>query len=103
MKSQDCKNDPACSKNCPICCELPVNIQTGQIRSIYLLDTKLRENIAGKLEVHHYLTGQGLWNEEKRFEEISLSAGNTIMYAGGNTDGADGIKFMKLCPQWSDL
>ena len=55
---------------------------------------------AGKLEVHHYLTGRGLWNEEKRFEAINLSAGNTIMYAGGNTDGADGVQLLKLCPQW---
>ena len=53
----------------------------------------------GKLEVHHYLTGQGLWNEEKRFEALNLSAGN-IMYAGGNTDGADGLFLMEQCPQW---
>ena len=53
-----------------------------------------------ELEVHHLFTGLGLWNEEKRFEGINLSGENTIMYAGGNTDGADGVTFMKLCPQW---
>ena len=56
--------------------------------------------ILGKLVAHHYLAQTGLWNEEKRFESITLTAGKTIMYAGGNTGGADGIKFMKLCPKW---
>ena len=57
-------------------------------------------NILGQLVPHHYLAQTGLWNEDLRFEAISLSAGQTIMYAGGNTDGADGIKLLKLCPQW---
>ena len=57
-------------------------------------------NILGQLVAHHYLAQTGLWNEDQRFESINLSAGKTIMYAGGNTDGADGIKFLKLCPEW---
>ena len=36
VTAQDCMNDPACSENCPICCQLPVNIKTGQmVRSIF--------------------------------------------------------------------
>ena len=74
--------DPSCGADCRVCCQLPYNKDTG------------------KLEVHHYFTGRGLWTADKRFDSLPLSAGNTIIYAGGNTDGTDGVHFMKQCPQW---
>ena len=63
-------------------------------------DDKKYLDIAGQLVAHHYLAQTGLWNEDERFEALNLTAGNTIMYAGGNTDGADGVKLLTLCPQW---
>ena len=78
----DCAQDPACGPDCQVCCELPYNKDSG------------------KLEVHHYFTGRGLWNAGEREKNIVLSPGSTIMYPGGNTDGADGHFIMKQCPQW---
>ena len=68
--------------------------------SILTYDEKQYLSIAGQLVAHHYLAQTGLWNEDERFEALNLTAGNTIMYAGGNTDGADGVKLLTLCPQW---
>ena len=67
---------------CQVCCQLPYNKDTG------------------KLEVHHFFTGRGLWGADDRLNSLPLSAGNIIIYAGGNTDGGDGVYFMKQCPQW---
>ena len=77
-----CESDQSCSPDCQVCCQLPYNKETG------------------KLEVHHYFTGRGLWNAHKREESLNLSPGSIIMYPGGNTDGADGLFLMKQCPQW---
>ena len=78
----DCAEDPACGPDCRVCCELPYNKESD------------------KLEVHHLNTGTGLWNEIERFKNVPLSPGSTIMYPGGNTNGSDGLFFMKQCPQW---
>ena len=76
-------DDPACPRDCEVCCQLPYNKDTGV------------------LEVHHYLAKTGLWNEEKRFDCcLLLSPEDTILYVGGNTDGADGKVFMTKCPLW---
>ena len=45
-------------------------------------------------------TGLGLWNQDARLENISLSPGNVILYAGANTAGQDGVYFMQRCPDW---
>ena len=79
---EECGQDPNCGPGCDVCCQLPYNKDTG------------------KLEVHHYLTGRDLWNEGKRFEDLPLSPGDKIMYAGGNTEGVDGVLFLNQCPQW---
>ena len=29
--TENCKEDPACDENCPVCCQLPFHIHTGQV------------------------------------------------------------------------
>ena len=68
--------------DCQVYSQLPFNIDTGQ------------------LEVHHFFTGRGLWNANQRFGDLNLTPGSTIMYPGGNRNGADGRSLMKRCPKW---
>ena len=44
-EDDDCVKDPSCGADCQVCCQLPYNKDTG------------------KLEVHHYFTGWGLWTK----------------------------------------
>ena len=74
--------DPCGLSDCQVCNQLPYNINTGQ------------------LVVHHLFTGRGLWNEGERLKNLNLAPGSSIMYPGGNTNGADGYRLMKQCPKW---
>ena len=79
------------------------------IREQYFLGVVVEggEECSVHLSHHHvYCTcnlfsiGRDLWNEGKRFEDLPLSPGDKIMYAGGNTEGVDGVLFLNQCPQW---
>merc|ERR1711884_147782 len=61
-----CKLDPDCGSNCDVCCQLPYHAKTGL------------------LKFHHYDARTGLWNEDKRFENLTLNPGSLILYVGGN-------------------
>jgi len=65
-----------CPNNCEVCEKLPV-----------------RE---GKVYRHHWDAHTGLWNEEKRFQNINfLDSSSFVVYVGGNTNGADGKKILE--------
>jgi len=44
---------------------------------------------------HHWDAHTGLWNEEKRFQNINfLDSTSFVIYVGGNTNGTDGKKIV---------
>ena len=79
--SEACKIDPQCSDGCDVCCNLPYNVKTGQI--------KVHQSLA---ERHEF------WLADKRLE-VKLEEGMLILYVGTNVHGSDGVEFMKNCPK----
>ena len=56
--SQDCKIDPQCSEGCDVCCNLPYNVKTGQI--------KVHQSLAEKHE---------FWLADKRLKGVIIEQG----------------------------
>ena len=49
-----------------------------------------------KLKAHHWVAHTGKWNEERRWDHMSLNnAPCTIWYVGGNINGEDGVRLQK--------
>eukprot|EP00090_Calanus_glacialis_P037903 TRINITY_DN6584_c0_g1_i1.p1 TRINITY_DN6584_c0_g1~~TRINITY_DN6584_c0_g1_i1.p1 ORF type:complete len:306 (+),score=88.52 TRINITY_DN6584_c0_g1_i1:173-1090(+) len=71
-------NLPSCPSDCDVCCNMPYNSQTGQ------------------MAVHHWIAATGLWNEQHRFTNLSLTKASTVVYVGANNNGADGKQIMDL-------
>jgi len=69
---------PQCPEGCDVCCNLPYNHNSKQ------------------LAVHHWLAQTGLWNEDSRFNNLSLTKASTVIYVGANSMGADGKRLMDM-------
>ena len=75
-EDDDCVKDPSCGADCQVCCQLPYNKDTG------------------KLVVHHYFTGWGLWTRGLTLSTWSSvrngeenSGWNSILPPDVQTDG----------------